>query len=101
MSAWHRFDADRNVLCITLHVQPNARTTEFAGRHGESLKVRIAAPALEGRANTVLIEFLRKKLHIPATRVSIARGTRGRSKTIEIFDPGETALRAIQDWDKT
>jgi uncharacterized protein (TIGR00251 family) len=101
MSAWHRFDADRNVLCITLHVQPNARTTEIAGRHGESLKVRIAAPALEGRANTLLIEFLGKKLDVPASRVIIARGTRGRRKSVEIFAPGETAWRAIQDWDKT
>jgi uncharacterized protein (TIGR00251 family) len=101
VSAWHRFDADRNVLCITLHVQPNARTTELAGRHGESLKVRVAAPALEGRANTLLVEFLREKLEVPANRVIIARGIRGRNKTVEIYAPGETALRAIQDWDKT
>lgn len=101
MLAWYRFDADRNVLCITVRVQPNARATGFAGRHGESLKVRIAAPALEGRANTLLIEFLRKKLDVPASRVIIARGIRGRSKTVEIFSPGEAALRAIQDWDKT
>jgi len=101
VSAWHRFDADRNVLCISVRVQPNARSTAFAGTHGESLKVRVAAPALEGRANTLLIEFLRKKLDIPVSRVVIARGTRGRTKTVEIFAPGETALRAIQDWDKT
>jgi uncharacterized protein len=98
---WYRFDANRNVLCITLHVLPNARSTEIAGRHGESLKVRVAAPALEGRANALLIEFLRKKMDVPAHRVSITRGTHGRGKTVEIIEPGVTALRVIEDWDRT
>ena len=101
MAAWHRLDADRNVLCITLHVLPNARRTEIAGKHGESLKVRVAAPALEGRANALLIEFLRRKLDLPASRVIIRRGARGRRKSVEILAPGEAALRLIQDWDKT
>jgi uncharacterized protein len=101
MASWYRFDADRNVLCITLSVQPNARSTEVVGKHGETLKVRVAAPALEHRANTLLIEFLRKKLDVPASRVIIARGARGRRKAVEILSPGDAALRAIQDWDKT
>ncbi len=101
MPGWHRFDADRNVLCIRLYVQPNARSTEIAGRHGESLKVRVAAPAFEGRANTLLIEFLRKKMGVPASRVTITQGARGRAKTVEILAPGDTALRVIEDWDRT
>jgi uncharacterized protein len=101
VASWHRFDAHRNVLCINLYVQPNARTTEVVGRHGESLKVRVAAPALENRANTLLIEFLSKKLAVPASRVIIARGQRGRSKSVEILAPGDAALRVIEDWDNT
>ena len=101
MSSWYRFDADRNVLCISLYVQPNARSTEVAGRHGESLKVRVAAPALEDRANALLVEFLRKKLDVPAGRVIITRGSRGRHKSIEVLAPGNAAVRVIQDWDKT
>jgi uncharacterized protein len=101
VSGWYRFDADRNVLCIKLHVQPAARSTEIAGKHGESLKVRVAAPALEGRANALLIEFLRKKMDVPANRVTITQGVRGRAKTVEILAPGQTALRAIEDWDRT
>jgi len=100
-ASWYRFDADRNVLCISVRVQPNARATGFAGTREGSLKVRVAAPAVEGRANALLIEFLRKKLDVPASRVSIARGSRGRGKSIEVFAPGETAMRLIQDWDKT
>jgi len=101
VSGWHHFDAHRNVLCIRLRVQPNARATEIAGKHGETLKVRVAAPALEGRANALLIEFLRKKMNVPASRVTITQGARGRAKTVEIVAPGETALRVIEDWDRT
>ena len=100
MSSWYRLDADRNVLCIKLHVQPGARRTEVAGKHGECLKVRVAAPAVEQRANMVLVEFLGEKLGVPASRVSIVRGARGRSKIVEIFAPGAAALNAIQDWDR-
>lgn len=101
MAAWHRLDADRNVLCIELYVQPGARTTEVVGKHGDALKVRVAAPALEDRANVLLVEFLRRKLDLPASRVIIRRGARGRRKSVEIFAPGEAALRLVQDWDKT
>ena len=101
MAGWYRFDANRNVLCITLHVLPNAHRTEIVGRHGESLKVRVAAPAFEGRANALLIEFLREKMDLPAHRVTIMRGAQGRRKMVEIVAPGVTALRVIQDWDRT
>jgi len=101
VSSWHRFDPDRNVLCIRVHVQPNAGSTQIAGKHGESLKVRVAAPAVEGQANALLIEFLRKIMKVPASRVTIKQGARGRAKTVEILAPGETALRLIEDWDRT
>jgi uncharacterized protein (TIGR00251 family) len=100
VSSWQRFDPDRNVLCISVYVQPNARSTDVAGKHGESLKVRVAAPAFEDRANALLIEFLRQNLGVPTSRIIIARGKRGRNKIVEILAPGGAALRVIQDWDK-
>ena len=98
---WYRFDRHRNVLCIEVYVQPNARRTEVVGRHDESLKVRVAAPPLEQRANMLLIEFLKEKLEVPASRMAITRGATGRHKTVEIAAPGPAALRVIEDWDKT
>ena len=47
MRPWYRFDADRNVLCISVHVQPNARSTAIAGRHGEAIKIRLAAEGID------------------------------------------------------
>ena len=101
MAIWCRLDANRNVLCIALYVQPGARTTEVVGKHGDALKIRVAAPALEGRANTLLVEFLGRKLDLPASRVIIVRGAHGRRKSVEILAPGDAALRLVQDWDKT
>jgi uncharacterized protein (TIGR00251 family) len=81
-------------------VQPNARTTEVAGTHGEALKVRVAAPPLDHRANQLLVDFLGKTLGVPGGRVRISRGARSRSKLIEVTAPGETALRVVHEWEQ-
>jgi uncharacterized protein (TIGR00251 family) len=91
MPAWYRFDADRNVLCINLYVQPNARRTELAGTHGEALKVRVAAPPADDRANQLLIDFLGKTLSLPGSRIRISRGGRSRHKLVEIAAPGDSS----------
>jgi hypothetical protein len=100
MSSCCRLDRDRNVLCINLYVQPNARTTEVAGRHGEALKVRVAAPPLDARANQLLIDFLGKNLGVPGSRIRISRGSRSRWKLIEVAAPGEAALRTVRAWEQ-
>lgn len=99
MPPWYRFDTDRNVLCINIYVQPNARSTEITGRHGEALKVRVAAPPLDARANQLLIDFLGKTLDVPGSRIRISRGARSRHKLVEIVAPGDTALRTVRGWD--
>jgi uncharacterized protein (TIGR00251 family) len=96
-----RLDADRNILCINVYVQPNARTTEAAGLHGGALKVRLAAPPLEGRANSLLIDFLEEKLGVPASRIRIARGHKSRSKVVEVQGADEAAVQVIRAWEQT
>ena len=100
MPAWYRIDADRNVLCIAVHVQPNARSTEIAGKHGEAIKIRVAAPPLDSRANRLLIDFIAEKLGVPSNRVSLRRGAKSRRKLIEVLTPGVDALRSLSDWDR-
>jgi hypothetical protein len=99
MAAWYHLDTVRNVLCIKFYVQPNARTTEVAGLHADALKVRIAAPPLDDRANLLLIDFLGEMLRVSANRISIRRGQKGRNKVVEILAPGEEALRIIREWE--
>ena len=65
-------------------MQPGAKRTEFAGRHGERLKIRLAAPATENRANEALIEFLAEHYRVPRRNVRIASGLRSRDKRVVI-----------------
>lgn len=71
-------------LVLELHVQPGARRTEFAGKHGERLKVRLAAPPVDGKANAALIEYLAAHYGVPKRCVSITSGLHSRSKRVEI-----------------
>ncbi len=78
---------------LTVYVQPNARTTECVGIHGEALKIRVAAPPMDGAANGELIDFLARKCSIPPTSVHIRSGGGGRHKRILL--KGITAGLAI------
>lgn len=69
-------------VVLELHVQPGASRTEVAGLHGERLKIRLAAPASDGRANAALIEFLAEQLGVPRRNVSIASGAASRRKRV-------------------
>ena len=71
-------------LVLELHVQPGAKRSEFAGKHGERLKVRLAAPAHEGRANDALVEFLAGHYGVPRRNVTIVSGLRSRRKRVVI-----------------
>lgn len=90
---WRRYDPARRCLILTLHVQPNARGNEVAGLHGDALKVRIAAPAVDNQANAALIDFLSKTLGVPKSSVAIRRGTSGRRKLVEVTGGPELAAR--------
>lgn len=82
--AWCRFDAASRSLTLSVHVQPNSKISAIAGPHGGALKIRVAAPAVDDKANAALIDFLRRFLDAPASRVSIRRGARNRRKLVEI-----------------
>ncbi len=73
---------------LTLHVQPGAKTSAVSGLHGEALKIRIAAPPLEGRANAALITFIAAQLGVAKQLVSVERGSSSRHKTVRIADSG-------------
>ena len=72
------------VLSISLHVQPRARKTEIIGVHGETLKVKVAAPPVEGAANEELIRFFAKFLDVSKSSVQLKLGSKGRKKVIEV-----------------
>ena len=71
-------------MILDLHVQPGASRSEFAGRHGDRIKVRLAAPAVEGKANVALVEFLASYFGVPRRNVRIAAGLKSRQKRVVI-----------------
>ncbi len=83
------------VLTISLQVQPRARKTEIVGVHGETLKVKVAAPPVDGAANEELIRFFAKFLDVSKSAVSLKQGTTGRKKVIEIVGMTTSELTSI------
>jgi hypothetical protein len=69
---------------LELHVQPGAARSEFAGRHGERIKVRLAARAIDGKANEALVEFLAAHFSVAKRNVRIESGLRSRRKRVVI-----------------
>jgi uncharacterized protein len=78
---------------LTVHIQPKASTTECVGIHGNALKIRVAAPPVDGAANDELIRFLAQTLSLPLAAVCIESGTGGRHKRVRLR--GVTAERII------
>jgi uncharacterized protein len=82
---WRR--DERDAIVLTLHVQPCAKRTEIAGAHGDALKIRLAAPPADGRANAELKRFLAEAFHVPLRNVVLMRGESARRKTMRIDAP--------------
>ena len=82
MADWYRRNAD--VVTLTLHVQPGAKRSEIAGLHGEALKIRLAAPPIEGRANEALLKFIAGLFDVPLRQVELRQGGQSRHKVVAI-----------------
>jgi uncharacterized protein (TIGR00251 family) len=69
---------------VRVRAQPRASKTGVAGPYGGAVRIRIAAPPVDGEANAELIRFLAKALGVPRSAVRVGAGASGRTKTIEI-----------------
>ena len=71
-------------VLIRLLIQPRASRTGMVGLYGDPprLKIRIAAPPVDGEANAELIAYLSKILRVPKSRLVLVRGQSGRSKEV-------------------
>jgi uncharacterized protein (TIGR00251 family) len=88
---------------LRVHVVPNAKVNSVAGElaaaspsrggYGGAVKIKLRAPAVEGKANTALIRFLAEQLDIPRQAVVLERGKRSRDKLIRINTLTEEEVR--------
>lgn len=82
MAGWYRHSAD--VVTLTLHVQPGAKRSGIAGLHGGALKLRLAAPPVEGRANEALLKFIAELFGVPLRQVELRQGRQSRHKIVAV-----------------
>jgi uncharacterized protein (TIGR00251 family) len=83
MADWLRESADGSLL-LSLHIQPGAKKTGFAGLHGDAVRVRLAALPVDGKANAALRAFLAKTCEVPKSAVELVSGETSRSKRVRI-----------------
>jgi uncharacterized protein (TIGR00251 family) len=69
---------------LELHVQPGAKVTAAVGEHGGRLKLKIAAPPVDNKANAHLLAWLAAQLGVPKSAVRLVRGETSRQKTVAV-----------------
>ncbi|MGH7607919.1 MAG: DUF167 domain-containing protein [Gemmatimonadales bacterium] len=72
------------VARLTIHVVPRAGASRVAGRYGDAVKIRLAAPPVDGAANDELVRFLAERLRVARSAVTITAGQAGRRKNVRI-----------------
>ncbi|MDR3195712.1 MAG: DUF167 domain-containing protein [Endomicrobium sp.] len=82
---------------IKVRVIPNSKRNEVVSRVGSILRVKITAPAVEGKANEELCDFLADFFDVKRSMIFLRKGERGREKTIEITGRSEEALDEVLD----
>jgi len=82
-------------MIVKVRVIPNSDRTDIVGRLGSILRVKLATPAIEDRANRLLIRFLADFFEVKTSKVFLRRGQRGREKIIEIEGRPEEELRQV------
>ena len=79
---------------VRVRAQPRASRTEIVGEHDGALRIRLAAPPVDGAANEELIRHIAKRLGVARSRVRVLSGESARSKVVEIDDVEAAAVRA-------
>jgi len=95
-----KLHSGKSGAALTLRVTPRARKTEFAGVLEDGiLRVRVAAPPVEGKANAELLSFLAKVLGVRKNRIEIIAGQRGLDKIVSVLDLSAEEVQArISAW---
>ena len=84
-------------MVIRVRVIPNAKENDVVGRVGSTVRLKVAAPAIDGRANKEFCRFLADFFVVRPRSVKIVRGEKGREKTVEIEGRPEEELRYVME----
>jgi uncharacterized protein len=98
------YDVEREAIVLRVHAQPGAGRSAVVGRHGTSLKVRVAAPPVDGRANVAAAALIAETLGVKEGDVELVSGERSRLKRfrvggVDAEDVGSRLRQALADAD--
>jgi uncharacterized protein len=86
----------RDGILLNLHVSPGAKRTSIEGPYGENaLKLKVASPPVDGKANAELESFLAESLGVPGSDVAVIQGTSSRNKVVLVRGAEAATLREI------
>ena len=77
-----RYSQHGRTLTFAVRISPRASRSEISGEHDGALRVRIAAPPVDGAANRELVRVIARALKVPQNAVEIIAGTNSKSKTV-------------------
>jgi hypothetical protein len=82
------------MAALRFHIVPNTKKDKVVGEHGGAIKIKLRAPAVEGKANAALRSFLADELKISERGILLARGQKSREKIIQIEGLSEGEVRS-------
>lgn len=87
-----------NGITLSLYCQPGAKITKVVGLHDGCLKISLQAPALENKANELLLAWLSKQLKVPQKQIQFISGQNSRKKRVEVWGPisSEQIIQALK-----
>ncbi|HXY92016.1 MAG TPA: DUF167 domain-containing protein [Acidimicrobiia bacterium] len=74
------YDTQPDAVVLRVHVQPSAGRTAIVGRHGDAVKLRVAAPPVDDRANAAVADLLAELFGVKAADVQLVSGGQSRVK---------------------
>jgi uncharacterized protein (TIGR00251 family) len=92
--SWPCLRAAKDGVVLDVSVVPGAARTEPMGLHGDTLRVRLAAPPVDGKANEALMAWLAQELGCPRRHVVLLRGHAARRKQVALDVP----LAQVEQW---
>jgi uncharacterized protein (TIGR00251 family) len=87
--------AKGELLTFKVRVVPRASRSEIVGEHDGAVRVRIAAPPVDGAANEELVRLLARRLGVSRSAVKITGGQTAKLKVISVFGVSPAALLAM------
>jgi hypothetical protein len=96
-NAWPCLSVHGDAVWLAISVSPNARRTQVEGLHDGALRVRLAAPPVDGKANELLLAWLAGELDLPRRALRLVRGETARRKWLAVDAPQERLVQWLHE----